>query len=118
MKARKQGTVLEGDRGRFSVSFFSPLSPTLSPSQGPADAGPFLYEKTQGKTRELEAIDSKKRHNRQRTRTMGKGDTEPSPVSLSPCLPVSMSPCLHVDYGDINLEEYLQKNDKNGKKKK
>ena len=59
---------------------FSPLSPNLSPSQGPADAGPFLYEKTQGKTRGLEAIDSKKRHNRQRTKVRVKGDTELSPV--------------------------------------
>ncbi len=41
-------------------------------TKGPAVAGSFLYEKTQGKTSFLEAIDSKKRHNRQRTRTMGK----------------------------------------------
>ncbi len=49
-------------------------------TKGPADAGPFLYEKTQGKTSFLEAIDSKKRHNRQRTIVRVKGDTELSPV--------------------------------------
>ncbi len=59
---KNEGQETEGG----SLSPFQSLSPTLSPSQGPADAGPFLYEKTQEKTRELEAIDSKKRHNRQR----------------------------------------------------
>ena len=79
---KNEGQETEGG----SLSPFQSLSPTLSPSQGPADAGPFLYEKTQGKTRELEAIDNKKRHNRQRTRARVKGDTEPSAVSrpLSP----------------------------------
>jgi hypothetical protein len=54
----------------------------LSPSQGPAVAGPFLYEKTQGKTSFLEAIDSKKRHNRQRTKSNGKRAAEFSCISF------------------------------------
>lgn len=74
-------TVNKGDRGVLCL-LFSPLSPTLSPSQGPAVARSFLYEKTQGKTRELEAIDSKKRHNRQRTKSNGKRDAELSCICL------------------------------------
>ena len=50
--------------------------------KGPAVAGSLLYEKTQGKTRELEAIDSKKRHNRQRTKSNGKRDAELSCICL------------------------------------